>query len=220
MGWLFSLSLKAENLLKMILRTASCTGGIGAYLKGFLILKQSLFFNMFVFLSGLLNVVKAYHLTLSLSEMDVQPIWTHPDGMAGFSALGRWGCATMVVVLVSGCGLVALIDHKGKQGVLHLISDLALICLSIPALWLLSMPAARLFDSVMIEHNQVDSGINGSSIWTQIESPTVQAEGATVEELSLLTAVLGTASLPSDLEMLIQRCLVSYCLYWCTQIGC
>ena len=164
----------------------------------------ALFFNMFVFLSGLLNVVKAYHLTLSLSEMDVQPIWTHPDGMAGFSALGELGLsATMVVVLVSGCGLVALIDHKGKQGVLHLISDLALICLSIPALWLLSMPLTRLFDSIMIEHNQVVKLI-GPSIQTQIESLKVQAEGATVEELSLLTAVLERPRYPIDLEMLIQ----------------
>ena len=44
----------------------------------------ALFFTMFLFLSGLLTAIKIYHVTLTLSDMAIAPIWTHPDGMAGF----------------------------------------------------------------------------------------------------------------------------------------
>ena len=61
----------------------------------------------------------------------------------------------MIIVLLSGCGLVALIDHRDKQGMAHVLSDLALIGLSIPAVWLTFIPLTHIFDSVNMMHSEL-----------------------------------------------------------------
>lgn len=100
-----------------------------------------LFFNM---LTVILVAATIFKLILIISvvalKCDISPIFFHPDGMGG---LGNIGTAALTIaftcIIISGCGLVALIDHRG-QGATHLIGDVALLLMFLFALWVLTVP--------------------------------------------------------------------------------
>jgi hypothetical protein len=178
----------------------------------FTIRAVALFFNMFLFLVALLNVFKCYHVAFVVSSYPVRPLFLHPDGMAGLGSLGLLCLsATLVLILVAGCGLVALIDHRGKQGFTHLVTDILLVGLVVPALILLVLPLQISHAKVLVEHQEM-----AADLAPQVQLMTEEIRGAAQqgdlksEDLENIDTIASTASLietpafPIDFGMLVQ----------------
>lgn len=117
---------------------------------------------------------------------------------------------TLILILVAGCGLVALIDHRGNQGITHLISDITLIGLAIPALILLVMPLQKAHTQVLDQHQELTAHVlplvqaQTNEMRHEIIHLSRLPNAGEVESIASATALIASPGYPINFGMIVQ----------------
>ncbi|MHC4214534.1 MAG: hypothetical protein ACYSWP_14315 [Planctomycetota bacterium] len=131
----------------------------------------SLFFNLITVMIVSLLILKLSLLVSIVpfaTASQIKPIIGHPDGNWGTGALGQMAISiAMVCVFLSGCGIVALLDHW-KQGFMHTVGDVLLIVAILPAIWLLTVPLMKVNKNLQQYHQPIKT--EGSKVVRQYTS--------------------------------------------------
>ena len=172
-------------------------------------------FNMFTVLMVALMIVRILtFLSLVAFSCEAVPALFHPDGMGGFSVVGSLAMAAAIpCIIYSGCGVVAIIDHKG-QGLTHSASDVASILMLLPAIWITTVPLLIIDHKVGREHAKLAEASNALGAEALEEAQrVVKAEGregltkwvdTNAERLQLTSAMMRRPKYPLDTDRILQ----------------